>query len=301
MNIPSTTPLHPSENKELVIGIIGLGAIGCLISSQLPANATIYALPRNNLSENFSFSISNKDNSTQYKLPIWRNQPLDILILCCKANQCSEAMNQWHNAIKPSTQIVLLQNGMGQHEYIENLYPDNSIYAASTTEGAFRNSASEVIHAGQGTTLWGSYNATEAFKLPLNLLKGQHLWTPDIKQVLRDKLAINAVINPLTVKYQCQNGSLLTNPEALSALRILVLEIEGIFNKLQWDLSFNLLNRAVEICKLTANNYSSMLQDVNNGAPTEIDFINGYLLNKANEMKIEMPLSSTLIKKIKKG
>lgn len=297
------------NTKPLSIGIIGLGAIGCLISSQLPSSASIYVLPRKtqqkpnsfqtDLAQSASFQITFDNDTEKFSYPIWNGQPLDIIIICCKANQCLDAVNQWHSAISSQTQLVLLQNGMGQHELIANLYPENAVFAASTTEGAFRKSNQDVIHAGKGVTQWGSFHGKQTFKLPLSLLKGEHLWQEDIKQFLVDKLAINCVINPLTVKHQCKNGELLLDPIILDELKALSLEITNAFKNLGLSLSFELYQRAVQVCETTANNYSSMLQDIKNSSLTEIDFINGYLINKAKENHFDMPISESLVKIIK--
>lgn len=291
-----------SSTASLNIGIIGLGAIGCLISSQLPSASKIYALPRktNNHSASISFQLRRENNNQTYQWPIWQDEVLDIVLVCCKASQCDQALQQWHTAVGPETQIVLLQNGLGQHDTLRRAFPHNSIFAASTTEGAFRSQPNLITHAGIGQTQWGFYGGeAQELKLPLALLEGDHQWANNIQQVLLDKLAINAVINPLTVKYQCKNGELLTHTQAFNDLTLLCEETEIFFHSMGWPLSFKLFEKAQLIAQLTANNFSSMLQDVQNERSTEIDFINGYLLNKATENNLALPLSQSLVELVK--
>jgi 2-dehydropantoate 2-reductase len=297
---------NTSHEASLTIGIIGLGAIGCLISSQLPANSKVLALPRNQNQKNIDFQLHTPtahdidSEGDSYQWPVWKDEKLDVLLVCCKASQSIQALQQWQVAISSETQIVLLQNGLGQHQLIAKAFPQNTLFAASTTEGAFRSRTNRVIHAGIGQTQWGQYNGTKTpFKLPLGLLKGKHFWSDNIKQVLLDKLAINAVINPLTVKYQCKNGELLTQPDAYIELKALCEETECFLKKAHWSISFNLLEKTQLIAQLTANNYSSMLQDIRNKRFTEIDFINGYLLNEAIIKGINLPISKSLIKHVK--
>jgi len=300
----STAPLNtgPLNTGPLKIGIIGLGAIGCLISSQLPSTCKIYALPRktNNPSTYISFQLNREKKKQTYQWPIWQGEGLDIVLVCCKASQCDQALQQWHAAIGSDTQIVLLQNGLGQHDNLRKTFPHHAIFAASTTEGAFRSSPNLITHAGIGQTQWGLYGGeVQEFKLPLASLKGEHQWADNIQQVLLDKLAINAVINPLTVKYQCKNGELLTHAQAFSDLTLLCEETEMFFHSMTWPLSFNLFEKSQLIARLTANNFSSMLQDVQNKRSTEIDFINGYLLNKATVSNLTLPLSQSLVELVK--
>jgi len=298
---------HPSLNvsslatpsSSSAIGILGLGSIGCLIASQISSSVKCYALARGN-SSHFNFTLHNGDLSTKFELPAWQGESLNILLVCCKAPQCLSALQEWQRALKSNTQIVLLQNGFGQQDEIHQLYPDNALFAASTTEGANRISREHIQYAGKGTTQWGYYaGPKEDLKLDLSRLSGTHIEQDNIKQILLDKLAINAVINPLTVIYDCPNGELLTNKKAYSEFKALCFEIQDFYNQMQWSLSFELLQRATSIAQATQHNISSMLQDVRNHQVTEIDYINGYLVNKAIENNIPVPINQLLHSKIK--
>lgn len=294
-----TITRNNQNDSEISIGILGLGAIGCLISSQLPKAYNCSALLRDEAKQ-IDFSVFNQSESKNYTLPAWQGQSLDILVICCKATQTLPALIQWRTAINPTTQLVILQNGLGQHEQVHNLFPQNTIFAASTTEGANQKSRFKIHHAGIGITQWGYFAGPKAeLKLNLRQLEGEHHLHTQIKQVLLDKLTINSVINPLTVKYNCSNGELLTNKIALEELKQLCVEIEFFFDKMSWPLSFNLVERSQQVAIKTSNNVSSMLQDIRNAQETEIDYINGYLINKATENNIELPYNKALVEYIK--
>ena len=285
--------------QNISIGIIGLGSIGCLIASQLPKSVTCYALLRHE-AKHLDFTIEDKAGSSQYHLPAWQGHELDLIIICCKASQTLQALTQWQPAITSNTQIVLLQNGLGQHDQVHHIFPKNTLYAASTTEGANRLGRNKICHAGIGITQWGYYAGPKK-KLVLNALSltGKHQINENIKQVLLDKLAINAVINPLTVKYQCVNGDLLMNESAFSEFKKLCTETESIFSRLDWNLSFKLFDRAQQIAQQTSKNISSMLQDIRNHQETEIEYINNHLVNKAKEKGFSAPLNQALVELIK--
>jgi 2-dehydropantoate 2-reductase len=306
MDNPNRSSLN---NPPLNIGIIGLGAIGCLISSQFPATTHVYALPSNPNLHSVEFLLEADNQTRSYSFNVWRGQILDVIIICCKATQCQAALALWQSAIGKECQIVLLQNGMGQHEHVASRFPNNTIYAASTTEGAYRktveckNNARHIVHAGHGVTQWGCYSPkngiSEALKIDLNQLHGQHKSHADIDAVLFAKLAINAVINPLTVKYDCPNGDLIINTDINKELEQLCIETERFFTLMKWPLNFNLTEKARSIAELTAKNISSMLQDVRAQRETEIEFINGYLLNKAKTINYPLPQHQQLFDAIK--
>jgi len=298
MDKQNSTPMNNSSaplNDGINIGIIGLGAIGCLFRSQIPSDINVYALPSDPALKKIDFKLDDQCQSTQFTTPVWQNETLDVVVICCKATQCLAALDLWEKAINQDCQIVLLQNGMGQQELVAAQYPKNALFAASTTEGAYKKSQQHVVHAGQGITQWGYFSGGmltqdthPPLKLNINTLKGEHKWHPSIEEVLFAKLAINAVINPLTVKHNCKNGALVSDSRLNQELAALAVETQQFYTAMQWPLAFDLTERVKSIATLTAENISSMLQDVRAQRETEIEFINGYLINKA--LLIDYPL-----------
>ena len=109
-----------------------------------------------------------------------------------------------------------------------------------------------------------------------------------------EKLLLNLAINPISAICGVRNGVLLSSPLnelAISVMRegVMVAEYEGInidFEKLE-----NSLN---EVLKATAENRCSMLQDVMHGVPTEVDWICGAIVEKAEIHGIPVPMTQTL-------
>ena len=56
---------------------------------------------------------------------------------------------------------------------------------------------------------------------------------------------------------------------------------------------------ATETARQTAQNRSSMLQDILAGRPTEIDYINGWIVKKAEGLQIDVPENTRLADLIK--
>ena len=54
------------------------------------------------------------------------------------------------------------------------------------------------------------------------------------------------------------------------------------------------LARVIEVCRATAENMASMLQDVLNQRQTEIDAINGAIVREGKTMNIPTPVNFTL-------
>ena len=108
---------------------------------------------------------------------------------------------------------------------------------------------------------------------------------------------MNAVINPRTAIFNQQSGILLQHQneitELCQELHPLLLQ-QGLTQTVsEWH------DLVLQVVERTAQNYSSMQQDLANQRRTEIDYITGYLLQQAEQKGLELPLNRALYLKIK--
>lgn len=121
-----------------------------------------------------------------------------------------------------------------------------------------------------------------------------------IKEIQLKKLVVNAVINPLTTIFRCQNGELIDNPTMFAVVKLLLEETAEIVRGLMPDTrdslsDKNLLDHVISVADKTRKNTSSMLQDVNAGRKTEIDYISGYFVREALRMSLSCSRNETLV------
>ena len=125
-------------------------------------------------------------------------------------------------------------------------------------------------------------------------------WFDDIRLPLWQKLAINCVINPLTTVHNIKNGELL-KPQYRSAIESLLEEFFLVTDAEKLPLEKAQITKQVwSVIKKTADNYSSMHQDVMHNRKTEIDYINGCLLALAAKYNIDVKFNQSLVTEIKK-
>ena len=96
------------------------------------------------------------------------------------------------------------------------------------------------------------------------------------------------------------NGKLVYQDNLIPPAEILLNELSPVLELLLPDLSLkNIRDKIITVANNTANNSSSMRQDLANGKSTEINFINGYLLNFANAHSISLKEHLKIVKQIK--
>jgi 2-dehydropantoate 2-reductase len=119
----------------------------------------------------------------------------------------------------------------------------------------------------------------------------------ELHQQQLEKLAMNCIINPLTVLLDARNGVITYNFELTRVMRLMLAEISLVIRSLPElkgipNVPFRFSAERLEtlvigIANKTANNISSMLADVRAGRPTEIDYINGYIVKRGEELGIK--------------
>ncbi|KAL1640605.1 2-dehydropantoate 2-reductase (Ketopantoate reductase) (KPA reductase) (KPR) [Diplodia intermedia] len=119
-----------------------------------------------------------------------------------------------------------------------------------------------------------------------------------------EKLAINCLINPMTALLDVRNGALLYNFHLTRVMRLLLSEISLVIRSLpelqgmpNLDARFEtsrLETMAVAVADKTRENISSMLADTRRGLHTEVDYINGYIVKRGEEVGVRCVMNYML-------
>ncbi len=191
--------------------------------------------------------------------------------------------------------VLSLQNGMGNEETLAAALPW-PVLAGTTDFGAERTAPGVVRCNGVGEVVLGppkggesatAERAGEAFRAAAI----DTTVAADMPRRLWTKLAVNAGINPLTALARVDNGAVLAEPLAGTA-RTAARETVAAAAPAGVDLDPGEAVAAMEeVARDTADNVSSMRQDVEAGRRTEIDAINGYVVQQATE---PVPVNRTL-------
>jgi 2-dehydropantoate 2-reductase len=231
--------------------------------------------------------------------------PIEQLLICCKAHQTRAAFTSVAAALTQQSTVVLLQNGMGVAQELLSQRPGLRLFCAVSTDGAHRVDKFTVQRAGHGITRLGRFPRDPDLHASQKLC--QQLAIPgltlepceDILFAQWQKLAVNAVINPLTAIFSLSNGELPSHLEASTLITPLCQEIASIGQAEGIELNAaNIEHSIVQVCQQTAANISSMLQDIRQRRPNEVDYINGFLQRCAAAHGLQVPVNHQLIERL---
>lgn len=113
------------------------------------------------------------------------------------------------------------------------------------------------------------------------------------------KLAVNCAINPLSALLHVPNGALLSEPQPRATLERAAREAGRVAAAAGIDLGEDPAEAAVRVARLTSANRSSMLQDLERGAPTEIEAITGAVVAAARRLGTRTPVNEYLYGRIR--
>ena len=288
--------------------VIGDGAIGLLFSHFLAKYHTVYVLTKKGTVNTRFYSHSNaaseKINATFISQQQLAQAPeFDIVLFTVKAFAVQQAYAQVKPFLGKSTHIVLSHNGMGNVEQLNaQLTQQQSLYFLTTSMAGFKSNPNIVQHTGNGQSVLGGCNQLaiqnlQQFSAQLHTIP-QLIVSNNIEQLRFEKLLVNIAINPLTALHNIKNGQLRA-PQFNSSIINLLTEACLIATALKLNIKLiDALERAYKVMSLTAENYSSMHQDIMHNRQTEIMAICGYISEQGKQHNIATPYNDALLAEI---
>jgi len=230
----------------------------------------------------------------------------DLVVLFVKAPFTDEALRGALPAIEADrTWVLSLQNGAGLRDVMRNHVDPNRLLRGTTAHGATFLEPGRIRHAGAGPTRVGSVaSPTAETSIPaiLDVFRQANLESErveDIDQLIWHKLLVNVGINALTALVRVKNGELWEDTDLRETMRGAVREGVAVARARGLDFDEALtIERVESVCQRTAANKSSMLQDIEAGAPTEIAFINGTIVDRGTQEDVAVPLNRLLTRLI---
>ncbi|MFQ3675888.1 MAG: ketopantoate reductase family protein [Endomicrobiia bacterium] len=299
-----------------MITILGGGAVGLFLSSLLSKNDDVILITH-------SFNQSDIINSrgiyisgltkfhTKDVLSLGFNSSKlnkvlpcsEILFICLKSYDTKNVLLKLRKYISSKAVVVTIQNGLGNKEIIKEILPKNEVVESVITFGVTKESENRVLFCGLGDIIVSdSIRKKNIFRnnfdIKIKYVKNitKHLW---------EKFVINCAINALATVLNIKNGELLKRQYVQSFIKQLVEETVLVAKSYDVKITKNIFNKIKSICLKTARNTNSMLQDIlQYKNTTEIEFLNGKLLEMAKIKGLYLPANETiyeLVKIIEKG
>jgi len=306
---PKMNTSDSPQSDSRSVGIVGPGAMGCLhaalLSRMPPLDVVLldYRADRAELINEQGVIIEAPTDTYTVPVPCTADarelSTADLVIIFTKAYDTAAAAEHCAPVVGPTTAVLTLQNGLGNYQILQQHFPLEQVLAGTTSSGATLLDIGQVRQAGLGQIVLGSPTGNQALAdSTVELLKSAGLQvelTADVDALLWRKVLINCAINPLTALTRRRNGELLES----AALRDLAGQVaEEVYHVgqavgIDWG-EFDARREVEKVCRATAANQSSMLQDILAGRSTEVDYITGAVAQAAERHGAAAPLCQCL-------
>ncbi|ASJ01365.1 2-dehydropantoate 2-reductase [Thermococcus gorgonarius] len=285
------------------IYVLGAGSIGSLFGALLTkAGHEVTLIGREEHVRAINkegLRISGVESFTVYPEATTRapEEPPELLLLTTKSYSTKTALECARYCIGEETWILSVQNGLGNEDLALKYTPN--VIGGITTNGAMLVEWGHVKWTGRGITVIGRYptGSSSFIKKVAGLFTDAGIETEVSENILGWKWAktiVNSVINALGTILEVKNGYLRDNPylegisveiarEGCEVARQLGIEFEVHPLELLWD-----------TIEKTKENYNSMLQDIRRGRKTEVDYINGKIVEYAKSVGLGAPRNELL-------
>ena len=304
------------------VAVIGVGAIGGLVASRLArAGCEVLLCARGETAqalEAVGLLLDTPDGRTialapdrwtvfdtnEQDIPVELQGWADYAILCGKSYDIPNLCKIADTILSLNGIAMCLSNGIGHMEKLANFVGKHRVLGASTTHGAIRIGPGEVRWTSRGTIKMGGFVGSdlEPVEPRIDSLMSafdeaglKPIWSEDINKTIWSKLLLNVAINPVCAISGVLNGEMLLHPELFETGLAAMEEAGRIASAEGVDLTdFDLAQSLEDLCRATADNRVSMLQDIMAGRQTEIDSICGEVVKRGEELGIPTPRNQTL-------
>jgi len=285
------------------IFILGAGAIGSACGAKLSAKNDVTLIARKEHAD----AINKKGLVVTGELKgvlrikadthIQEVPPNCLIILTTKVHDSRKALEGVVKLLRRDTTILILQNGIGNEEIVKSVVDDRC-----RIERGVLHLGADFLKPGEVMIVpgWVVLGNTEKGRQIAQLFNESGLEArvmDNLKQDVWRKLIINCMLNPLTAILEVRDYGIVV--PVLDGLRdavvnecVEVARAEGVeFEKG--------LRKAIDRDILRLKNYSSMHQDLMKGRKTEIEFLNGKIVEIGKKHDIPTPINEALVAVIK--
>jgi 2-dehydropantoate 2-reductase len=302
-------------------GAVGLGLASCLLKSHAQVDViarknTVEALRNNGLTRTGIFGrydASSSMFSSYIALDDVPDETYDYILGCTKSFDSYGAARDLFDhkfVFGPQTKIVLFQNGWGNAEAFTTFFDKEIVYTARVITGFQRLAPNKVditvhadsIHIG---SLFGAdiskvkdlSEAIDAGDIPCRT-------TEDIGKDIWAKMLYNCALNPLGAVLGVPYGKLAEHEYTRAIMNGISREVFEVMTKAGYQTHWQSAEDFLEVFyrKLvpdTAEHKSSTLQDILAKKPTEIDALNGAVIDLAKKNSIAVPYNLVLYNMVK--
>ncbi len=282
--------------------VMGAGAVGCFFGAMLArAGQGVTLIGRPALVESIEAEggLLLEMGEAITRVPIGVSSSAhavagaDVVLFCVKSTDTEKAGQEMLPHLNPRTLVLSLQNGVDNAERLAAVIgrPVVPVAVYVATDMA---APGHVRHHGRGDLIVGAQDGCEEVAEVLHACGVPAAVSDTVVSALWSKLVMNCAYNALSAVAQVPYGVLVDVAEVPPVMDDVVAECRAVATAAGIALEGPDLESVLALARAMPRQYSSTAQDVARGKPTEIDYLNGYVVRKGEELGVPTPVNRLL-------
>jgi 2-dehydropantoate 2-reductase len=290
------------EAKPLKVAVMGAGAVGCYFGGMLARaghDVTLIARPQHvEAIRRDGLRMDTKTFDEQVRVNAVTQasgaQGADLVLFCVKSMATEEAGRELKPFLRPDTLVLCLQNGVDNAERLRTALPEHAVAAAVVYVATEMAGPGHLKHHGRGELVIEPTSGSEAAAQALRAAGVPTELSDNVRGALWLKLIINCAYNPVSAIAQKPYGENVQGEGIWDVMRDVVDECLAVARADGVTVPADAHAVTRKLVESMPAQYSSTAQDLARGKPTEIDFLNGYVVRRGDSLGIPTPANRVL-------
>ncbi len=289
-------------NQKLKFAVMGAGAVGCYYGGMLARgghDVVLVARPqhvRAVITAGLRLQTQTFDEQIHLRASSDASavQGADVVLFCVKSSDTEAAGSLLQPGLRADALVICLQNGVDNADRLRALLPLHTVSAAVVYVATEMAGPGHVKHHGRGDLVVepsafdkGVVGALVAAGVPTEVSGNVHgaLWA---------KLVLNCAYNAVSAITQLPYGKTVAGVGVQDVMRDVVAECMAVAHADGVAVACDVYAAVASLAGSMPLQKSSTAQDLARSKPTEIDFLNGFIVQRGQALGIATPANRVL-------
>jgi 2-dehydropantoate 2-reductase len=218
----------------------------------------------------------------------------DVVLFAVKSPDTEATGEQMRPHLKPGALVLCLQNGVDNAERLRAVLPEHDVAAAVVYVATEMAGPGHMRHHGRGELVIEPSPGSERLAQALTAAGVPTEISDNVRGALWAKLILNCAYNALSAVGRMPYGPLVQRPGVLAVMRDVVAECRAVAAADGVTLPGDVDAAVRRIAETMPTQYSSTAQDLMRGKPSEIDHLNGYVVQRGDALGVPTPANRVL-------
>lgn len=290
------------STSPLKVAVMGAGAVGCYFGGMLARaghEVTLIARPAHvEAIRREGLRMETRTFDEQVKLradtQAQAAQGADVVLFCVKSADTEEAGRQLKPFLRDGALLVCLQNGVDNADRLRAVLPGHAVAAAVVYVATEMAGPGHLKHHGRGELVIEPAPGSDVLAQALVAAGVPTELSPDVRGALWMKLILNSAYNAISAIARKPYGDCVHSAGVWDVMRDVVDECVAVAKAEGVRLPGDPHAVVPKLVESMPAQFSSTAQDLMRGKPTEIDYLNGYVVRRGEALGIATPANRVL-------